>query len=146
MEESAVSSKRGLNDDFVEQFSAINIELTTSDIDGWFHADGLGYGYLDEQGIFYLVSVAEGNECDEEKDANENTELDMTKGVHYPIRMQCNAKATSKSFLQGGIPVCPSEGCTFSQEKLNKPMRYLNGRTGLGNRGSREDEACTCVH
>ena len=74
MEESAISSKRGLNDDFVEQFSALNIELTTSDIDGWFHADGPGYEHLDEQGIVYLVSVAEGNECDEEKDANENTQ------------------------------------------------------------------------
>ena len=27
VEESAISSKRGLNDDFVEQFSALNIEL-----------------------------------------------------------------------------------------------------------------------
>ena len=72
MEENAISSERGLNDDFVAQFSALNIELTTSDIDGWFHANGSGYEYLDEQGVVYLVSVAEGNECDEEKDANEN--------------------------------------------------------------------------
>ena len=27
MEESAISSKRGLNDDFVEQFAVLNIEL-----------------------------------------------------------------------------------------------------------------------
>ena len=79
MEESAISSKRGLNDDFVEQFSALNIELTTSDIDGWFHADGPGYEYLDEQEIVYLVSVAEGNECDEEKNANENTQHSTQK-------------------------------------------------------------------
>ena len=64
----------------------------------------------------------------------------MTKGVHYPIWMQRNAKATSKNFLRGGIPVRPSEGSTFSQEKPNKAMRYSNGRTGLGNRGSQEDE------
>ena len=79
MEESAISSKRGLNDDLVEQFSALNIELTTSNIDGWFHADGLVYEYLDEQGIVYLVSVAEGNKCDEEKDANENTQHSTQK-------------------------------------------------------------------
>ena len=79
MEESAISSKRELNDDFVEQFSSLNIELTTSDIDGWFHADGPGYEYLEEQGIVYLVSVAERNECDEEKDANENTQHSTQK-------------------------------------------------------------------
>ena len=66
--------ERELNDDFVEQVAALNIELTTSDIDGLFHADGPGYEYLDEQGIVYLVSIAEGNECDEEEDADENTQ------------------------------------------------------------------------
>ena len=48
MEENAISSGRELNDDFVELFAALNIELTTSDIDGWFYADGPGYEYLDE--------------------------------------------------------------------------------------------------
>ena len=71
--------QRGLKDDFVEQFSALDIELTTFDIDGWFHADRLGYEYLDEHGIVYLVSVAKGNECDEEKDANENTQHSTQK-------------------------------------------------------------------
>ena len=56
MEENAISSERGLNDDFVEQFSALNIELTTSDIIGWLHADGPGYEYLDEQGIVSCFS------------------------------------------------------------------------------------------
>ena len=79
MEESAISSKRGLNDDFVEQFFVLNIELTTSGTDGWFHADGPGHEYLDKQGIVYLVSVAEGNECDEKKDANENTQHSTQK-------------------------------------------------------------------
>ena len=74
MEENAISSERGLNDDFVEQFSALNVELTTSDINGWFYADGPGYEYLNEQGIVDLVSVAEGNECDEEEDADKNSQ------------------------------------------------------------------------
>ena len=39
-----------LNDEFVEQFAALNIELTTSDIDDWFQADGPGYEHTDEQG------------------------------------------------------------------------------------------------
>ena len=51
----------------------------TSDIDGWFHADGPDYEYLDEQGIVYLVSVAEWNECNEEKNANENTQHSTQK-------------------------------------------------------------------
>ena len=69
----------------------------------------------------------------------------MTKGVHYPIWMQRNAKAISKSFLRGGIPVRPSKGCTFSQETLNKAICYLSGRTGAGNKGSQEDEGHTSV-
>ena len=84
MEANAISSERGLNDDFVEQFAALNIELTTSDIDGWFHADGPGYEYLDEQGIVDLVSVAEGNECDEEENADENTQ-------HSTQKAQCSS-------------------------------------------------------
>ena len=83
MKENEISSERGLNDDFVEQFSALNIELRTSDINGWFHADEPGYEYLDEQGIVDLVSVAEGNECDEEEDADENTQ-------HSTQKKQCS--------------------------------------------------------
>ena len=74
MKEKAISLERGLNDDFVEEFAALKIKLMTSDFDGWFHADGPGYKYLDEQGIVDLVSVAEGNECDEEEDADGNTQ------------------------------------------------------------------------
>ena len=46
----------------------------------------------------------------------------MTKGVRYHIWMQRNAKAISKSFLRGGIPVRASESCTFSQENRIKPF------------------------
>ena len=83
MEESAISLKRGLNDDFVVRFAALNIELTTSDIDGWFRADGPGYEYLDEQGIVNLVLVSEGNEWDEEDDADKNTQ-------HSTQKAQCS--------------------------------------------------------
>ena len=79
MEENEISSERGLNDDFVKQFAALNIELTTSDIDGWFHANGPSYEYLNEQGIVDLVLVAEGNECDEEEDADKNTQHSTQK-------------------------------------------------------------------
>ena len=44
-----------LNDEFVEQFAALNIELTTSDVDGWFQADGPGHEHMDQQGIVDLV-------------------------------------------------------------------------------------------
>ena len=72
-----ISSERELNDDFVEQFAALKIELTTSDINGWFRADGPGYEYLDEQEIVDLGSVAERNECDETKNADENAKSTM---------------------------------------------------------------------
>ena len=57
--------------------------MTTSDIDGWFHADGPGHEYLNKQGIVDLVSVAKGNECDEEEDADENTQ-------HSTQKTQCS--------------------------------------------------------
>ena len=87
MEQSAISLKRELNDDFVEQFSALNIELMAG-----FNADWTGYEYLDEQGIVYFVSVAEGNECDEEKDANENTQHSTQKAqmVFFSCRGNVN--------------------------------------------------------
>ena len=88
MEENVNSSETGLNDDFVEQFAALNIKLTTSAIDGWFHADGPGYEYLDEEGIVDLVSVAEGNECDEEEDADENTPHSMQKAQCFFSRAE----------------------------------------------------------
>ena len=47
--------------------------------------------------------------------------LDMTKGVHYPIWIQGNAKATSKSFLRGGIPEHPSEAAHSAKKNLIKP-------------------------
>ena len=79
MEESAISSERELNDHFVEQFAAPNNKLTTFDIDGWFHADGSGCECLDELGIVNLISLVEGNECDEEEDADENTQYSTQK-------------------------------------------------------------------
>ena len=75
--------ERELNDDFVEQFAALNIQLTTSDIDGWFHADGPDYEYLDEQGTVDVVLMAEGNEYDEEDDADANTQ-------HSTQKAQCS--------------------------------------------------------
>ena len=68
-----------LNDDFIEQSATLNNELTTSDIDGYFHADGPGYKHLDEQRIINLLSVAKGNECDEEENADENTQHSTQK-------------------------------------------------------------------
>ena len=73
VEENATWSESVLNDEFVEQFAALNIKLMTSDIDGWFHADGPGYEHIDEQGIVDLVSAAKDEERDEEEDTDENT-------------------------------------------------------------------------
>ena len=80
-----------LNDKFVEQFAALNIELITSDIDGWFYADGAGYEHLDEQGKVDLVSAAEGNKCDEEEDADENTEHSTQKHNALFLMQMCLA-------------------------------------------------------
>ena len=45
LEKSAVCSETEsiLNDDFVEQFAALNIVLAPSDINEWFQNDGPGY-------------------------------------------------------------------------------------------------------
>ena len=72
MEENATFSESVLNDEFVEQFAALNIELTTSDVDGWFQADSPTYEHMDKQGIVDLVSAAEDEERDEE-DTDKNT-------------------------------------------------------------------------
>ena len=44
-----------------------------------FQPGGPGCKYLDEQGIVCLVSVAEGNKCDEEEDADGNTQHSTQK-------------------------------------------------------------------
>ena len=62
----------------------------------------------------------------------------MTKGVHYPIWMQRNAKATSKSFLRDGIPVRPKKGCTFSQENPIKPCAIRMVELVLGTEAAKK--------
>ena len=90
MEENAISSESGMNDNFVQQFAALNIELTISDFDGWFHADVPGYEYLDEQGVVDLVSVAEGNECDEEEDETRIQNIQPKKhNALFLVQRQC---------------------------------------------------------
>ena len=85
-----------LNHDFIEQFVALNIELTTSDIDGWFYADGPGYEHFDEKGIVDLVSAAKENECDEEEDADENIEHSMKKhNAFFLMQRQCKCLTIS---------------------------------------------------
>ena len=67
-----------LNDDFVEQFAALNIVLAPSDINEWFQNDGPGYEHMDEQGIVDLVTASAEDMRDEE-DADENAELSNRK-------------------------------------------------------------------
>ena len=94
VEENATSLESVLNDVFLEQLAALNIELMTSDIDGWFHTGGPGYEDFDEQGLVDLVSAAEGNECEEEKNADKNTEHSTQKAPcpfsHAEAMQMCN--------------------------------------------------------
>ena len=73
LEKSAVCSETEsiLNDDFVEQFAALNIILAPSDINKWFQNDGSGYEHMDEQGIVDLVT-APAEDMRDEEDADEN--------------------------------------------------------------------------
>ena len=87
VEKNATCLESVLNNEFVEQFAALNIELTTSDIDGWFQADGPVYEHMDKQGIVDLVSAAEDEECDEEEDTDENTGH-LTQKEKCPVRTQ----------------------------------------------------------
>ena len=84
VEKNATCLESVLNNEFVEQFAALNIELTTSDIDGWFQADGPVYEHMDKQGIVDLVSAAEDEECDEEEDTDENT-AHLTQKEKCPV-------------------------------------------------------------
>lgn len=80
LEKSAVCSETEsiLNDDFVEQFAALNIVLAPSDINEWFQNDGPGYEHMDEQGIVDLVT-APAEDMRDEEDADENAELSNRK-------------------------------------------------------------------
>ena len=82
MEESTECLESPLNEEFVEQFAALNIVLGPSDIDGWFQNDGLGYEHMDEQGIVDLVTAPEEDIPNEEED--ENAELASQK-EHCPV-------------------------------------------------------------
>ena len=62
------------NDNFVEQFAELNNYIKTSEIDGWFQADGPSYELMEEQQINDLVSAAEEHVRDEKEDPNENKE------------------------------------------------------------------------
>ena len=44
------------NNEFVKQFSRMNITLTDDEIQNWMRNDGPGYEHMDEQGIVALVS------------------------------------------------------------------------------------------
>ena len=56
------------NNEFVQQFSRVNITLTDDDIQNWMCCDGPGYEHMDEQGIVALVFM------DDEKDGNKEEE------------------------------------------------------------------------
>ena len=54
------------NNDFVQQFLALNITYTDNDIQKWMSCDGSDYEHLDNQGIISLVSGDYGKETDED--------------------------------------------------------------------------------
>ena len=67
------------NDDFVEQFSELNIQITNDDVQQWMSSDGPGYEHMDEQGIVALVSP--GDEAHEEEDDDD----ELPETVRCPI-------------------------------------------------------------
>ena len=68
------------NNDFVQQFSRVNITLTDDDIQNWMCCDGPGYEHMDEQGIVELISG------DDEKDSNEEEdEIEDPQSSKCPI-------------------------------------------------------------
>ena len=68
------------NNEFVQQFSRVNITLTDDDIQNWMCCDGLGYEHMDEQGIVALISG------DDEKDGNEEEkEIEDPQSSKCPI-------------------------------------------------------------
>ena len=58
------------NNEFVQQFSRVNITLTDDDIQNWMCCDSPGYEHMDEQGTVALISE------DDEKDGNEEEKIE----------------------------------------------------------------------
>ena len=54
------------NNEFVKQFSVLNITYTDDDIQNWMSCDGPGYEHLDNQGIVSLISGDYEKQTDEE--------------------------------------------------------------------------------
>ena len=56
------------NDDFVRELSLLNINVTSDDVQEWFHADGPGYEHLDDQSIIALAEKDEEEDIEEEEE------------------------------------------------------------------------------
>ena len=79
--------EEGTNNEFVQQFSALNITCTDDDIQNWMSCDGPGYEHLDDQGIVSLISGDCEKQTDEE--VEDDNDDQHNQNAHSLTVKQC---------------------------------------------------------
>ena len=97
------------DNEFVQQFSRMNITLTNDEIQSWMRSDGPGYEHMDEQGIVALISRENELDVDEEEEEDEvslssqcsisHSEA-MSKMNDYLTWYRCQPQATPENVSQ----------------------------------------------
>ena len=75
------------NNEFVQQFSTLNITFTDDDTQNWMSCDGSGYEHLDNQGIVSLISGDYEKQTDEE--VEDDNDDQHTPNTHSLTVKQC---------------------------------------------------------
>lgn len=97
------------NNEFVKQFSRMNITLTDDEIQNWMRNDGPGYEHMDEQGIVALVSRENELDVDNEEEEDEVSQSSkcsishaeaMSKMDDYLTWYRCQLQATPENVSQ----------------------------------------------
>ena len=97
------------NNEFVKQFSRMNITLTDDEIQNWMRNDGPGYEHMDEQGIVALVSRENELDVDNEEEEDEVSQSSkcsishaeaMSKMDDYLTWYHCQPQATPENVSQ----------------------------------------------
>ena len=98
-----------LTNEFMQQFSRVNITLTDDDIQNWICCDGPGYEHMDEQGIVALISGDDENNSNEEEEEIEDPQSSKCPITHgeamnsmdnYLTWYHCQPQATPANMLR----------------------------------------------
>ena len=74
-----------LNEDFVQQFSQLNIEVSSDQIQKWMESDGPGHQHLNDQEIVNLVSnhdLCSNEEIEDDEDPADTSDQQLARPTH----------------------------------------------------------------